>query len=146
MSKDSIIDGVFLARRSMEDLRALFENRLPIGCRLFIEVVSGIIEYGLSGVAFAGKRKGGLLGEGLVASGAFPSNDETAKNLNQQVAKNVERARASLVSSERVGQGMTAGTRRQITADLVSEHVLAIALDLCTGNRTWHEAFSHGIE
>jgi hypothetical protein len=70
----------------MEDLGAFFEDRLAIGQRLILQIASAAIQYRVAGVALEGERKRRLLGEGLVAAGAFPPNDKASYELDQRVA------------------------------------------------------------
>jgi hypothetical protein len=121
MGKDLVADGLLLGARSMEYLHALIiQNRGSIRCRLVFHIARREVRYALSSVALAGKSKRGLLSEGLPASRASPTDNETKDRLNHRFAKDVELARTSLVPLEQVGRGPAGGAIRQLTADLVA--------------------------
>lgn len=122
----------------MEDGEALLiGNRGSIRCRFVFHIARREIQYALSSVALAGKGERRLLSEGLPASRTSPSDNETKDRLNQRVAKDVELARTSLMTCEQAWQGFTDRATRQLTADLVPQHVVAILFDFGTGSRAW---------
>lgn len=86
MGEDFVDRRISFVRRGMEDLRAFFQDRLAIGQRLIVQIASRAIQYSVAGVALEGKCERRLFGEGLVAAGAFPPNDEALYHLDQRIA------------------------------------------------------------